>query len=186
MLNAKASAPVRLEEQSASLTLVDLAKIVISAVIIALAVNVFLRPTFVSGKSMWPTLNNGDLVFTSTMAYRTHMPETGDIIVLHSDLPEDIIIKRVIASEGDALKISVDGIYVNGVLLEEDYINTEEPASVVGNRELVIPEGKVFVMGDNRNHSMDSRFKQVGLIDKSQIIGKAIFRAFPFSKIGTI
>ena len=186
MLNAKASAPVRLEEQSASLTLVDLAKIVISAVIIALAVNAFMRPTTVKGISMWPTLNPGDFVFTSTLVYKTQMPETGDIIVLHSDLPEDVIIKRVIASEGDTLKISADGIYVNGVLLVEDYINKEEPASVIGNRELVIPEGKVFVMGDNRNHSMDSRAKQVGLIDRSQIIGKAIFRLFPPGKMGPL
>ena len=140
------------------------------------------RMVVVSGPSMKQTLQDGDrLILLSNVLYKN--PKQGDIIVASKKTYDDgtPIIKRVIATEGQVVDIDfMEGIvYVDGVALDEPYINT--PTT---NREgvifpLTVEKGCVFVLGDNRNNSLDSRSEAIGQIDKREILGKAIFIAIP-------
>ena len=141
----------------------------------------------VDGHSMVPTLQDGDrLLVLNSMLYDDY--KHGDIVVLRkaSFLAEPIV-KRVIATEGQTVDIdfSTGSVYVDGVLLKEDYINeltfTEEGTEF----PLTIPEGSIFVMGDNRNHSNDSRDYRLGTVDTRFVIGKVVFMAFPGADIVT-
>ena len=135
----------------------------------------------VDGHSMVPTLQHTDrLVVLSPIL--CHDNKAGDIVVLRKDtFLEEPIVKRVIATEGQTVDIDfVSGaVYVDGELLEEDYIN--EPTYVEEGTEfpLTVPEGSIFVMGDNRNHSSDSRSSDLGTVDTRYVIGKAVFLLFP-------
>ena len=135
----------------------------------------------VDGHSMVPTLQDGDrLLGLNAMLDNDY--EYGDIVVLRKDtFLEEPIVKRVIATEGQTVDIDfVSGaVYVDGELLEEDYIN--EPTYVEEGTEfpLTVPEGSIFVMGDNRNHSSDSRSSDLGTVDTRYVIGKAVFLLFP-------
>ena len=135
----------------------------------------------VDGHSMVPTLQNGDrLLVLNSMLYDDY--KYGDIVVLRKDsFLEDPIVKRVIAVENQTVDIdfSTGSGYVDGVLLKEDYIN--ELTFLVEGTEfpLTVPKGSVFVMGDNRNHSRDSRDSRLGTVDTRYVIGKAVFLAFP-------
>ena len=135
----------------------------------------------VDGRSMVPTLQNGDrLLVLNSMLYDDY--KYGDIVVLRKDtFLHDPIVKRVIAVEGQEVDInfSTGSVFVDGELLEEDYIN--EPTYLEEGTEfpLTVPEGSIFVMGDNRNHSSDSRDSRLGTVDTRYVIGKAVFLAFP-------
>ena len=145
----------------------------------------FARIIGVSGDSMNPTLLNGDRVVISSLFYT---PSQGDIVVLHAQGYTDPLIKRVIAVEGQTIRLEPDDgkVFVDGVELHEDYIseptlkNYDLPASV----DIIVPEGCVFVMGDNRNHSSDSRSSSVGMVDERQIIGRAFWRLLPAQNFG--
>lgn len=135
----------------------------------------------VDGHSMVPTLQDGDrLLVLNSMLCGGYEP--GDIVVLRKEsfLPTPIV-KRVIATEGQVVDIDFGSgvVYVDGRRLHEDYIN--EPTFTPEGTEfpLTVPEGCVFVMGDNRNHSTDSRSAQLGTIDQRYIIGRAVFLALP-------
>ncbi len=164
---------------------------IISVAIVAVAV-VFIfafRTVGVVGGSMYPTLSNLDRIIL-TASYDE--PRYGDIVVTcqpsKSPSIPDVLVKRVIATEGQTVDIDfVNGIvYVDGVALDEPYINepTHDRESFTG--EVTVPEGYVFVMGDNRNASTDSRDHRVGFIREEYILGKALFRIAPFGqfKIG--
>ena len=141
----------------------------------------------VQGSSMVPTLHERDWILVRNL-YNT-MPEHGDIIVLRKEsFLDQPIVKRVIATEGDTIDIDFQTheVKVNGETLYEPYINEE--TSRMGDMVFpqTVPEGCVFVLGDNRNGSTDSRFTEVGMIDKRYILGKAVFRILPFSRFGSI
>lgn len=172
------------EKNTSSNLLYDVVSIVATAVIsVAVVFMCVFRTVGVVGTSMYPTLDNNDrIILTATYL----KPQCGDIVVTcqpgaeDSGIP-DTLVKRVIATEGQTVDIDfVEGIvYVDGVALDEPY--TAEPTydREDFNGPVTVPEGYVFVMGDNRNHSTDSRDNRVGLIREEYVMGKALFRMAP-------
>ena len=147
----------------------------------------FVRLIDVRGTSMNPTLSNGDKMLVSGMFYE---PKAGDVVVFKKDEydPERALVKRVIATEGQVINMDFDRgiVYVDGVPLEEDYIMepTTNKIDFIGPQ--TVPEGCVFVMGDNRNASTDSRKKEIGMVDTRLILGKAYMVVYPLSQVRAI
>ena len=141
-----------------------------------------IRIVIVSGPSMKQTLINGDVLLLLSSAIYTE-PKYGDIVVISKENFKngDPFIKRVIATEGQEVDINFKTgvVYVDGSPLEESYTNTPTNLYEGVSFPLVVKEGCVFVMGDNRNDSMDSRSTQIGLIDCREILGRAIFILLP-------
>lgn len=160
---------------------------IFAVVVILLIFTFFFRSATVSGSSMVPTLHNGERLVLRQIGYND--PQYGDIIVVdrtqHNEPP---IIKRVIGKAGDEIDINFQtgDVRRNGELLSEPYIN--EPTTTQRDVEfpVTVPEGCLFVMGDNRNYSADSRMSEIGMIDLRRVMGKAIIRFLPVSKIGVI
>ncbi|HJB53081.1 MAG TPA: signal peptidase I [Candidatus Oscillibacter pullicola] len=155
--------------------------LVCSVLAVVLLFTFVIRLIGVDGHSMVPTLQDGDRLLVLNAMLDSNY-QYGDIVVLRKDtFLEEPIVKRVIATEGQTVDIDfVSGaVYVDGELLEEDYIN--EPTYVEEGTEfpLTVPEGSIFVMGDNRNHSSDSRSSDLGTVDIRYVIGKAVFLLFP-------
>lgn len=151
-------------------------------VVILLVFLLLFRVVVVSGPSMNNTLVHGDyLLLINNVFYRN--PKQGDIIVAAKDSFKEgePIIKRVIATEGQWVDIDFDKgiVYVNGTALEEPYTNTPTNLYEGVDFPLMVDEGCIFVMGDNRNESKDSRSPEIGQIDKREILGKAIFLFIP-------
>ena len=149
-----------------------------------------MRITIVDGHSMDPTLNDRDMLFLQCIAYE---PKQGDVVVLHKDFGdvETPIVKRVIAVGGQTVEIDYDTgtVYVDGQPLEEDYImepmvRPESP--YLQGTYWEVPEGSVFVMGDNRNNSSDSRDSRLGPVDTRYVLGRAICTVLPFQHIGLV
>ncbi len=149
------------------------------------------RMATVVGGSMQHTLEDGERIVMLNLFYT---PKRGDVVVVNKEsghYADELIIKRIIAKENDVVSIDYDTwtVTVNGEVLSEPYVNREAGAM---DREdmvsdtFVVPEGCYFVMGDNRNHSTDSRSDLVGFVKKSEIVGKAAFRLFPLNAIGPI
>lgn len=141
------------------------------------------RVIVVSGPSMESTLWERDLIFVWALGYA---PKQGDIVVLTQEhYQEDSIIKRVIATGGQRVDIDYNTgtVYVDGQALQEDYIN--EPMRLPGWGEGInhveVPQGCIFVMGDNRNHSADSRHPDIGIVDTRCVIGRGLAVLFPFN-----
>lgn len=146
--------------------------------ILSFTIIFFFRLAIVNGHSMDKTLYDGQHLILSKKAYLFTEPEYGDIIVAEpKSLNGEYIIKRVIGTPGDYLEIKDNVVYINGGALDESYL--PEPM-VTEDLAIEIPEGKLFVMGDNRNVSGDSRVPLIGLIDiKTELKGKIILQ-FPF------
>ena len=166
-------------EKSVMLYLHDLVHLL--AIIMIVFVLLF-RIVIVSGSSMYATLRDGDwLLVTGSAFYKD--PQYGDIIVASKDSFNhgEPIIKRVIATEGQTVDIDFHAgiVYVDGVALEEDYTYTPTNIEEGIVFPITIAEGCVFAMGDNRNGSRDSRDPSIGMIDKREILGKALFLVFP-------
>lgn len=147
----------------------------------------FVRLIDVRGTSMNPTLNNGDKMLVSGLFYS---PKAGDVVVFKKDEydPERALVKRVIATEGQVINIDFDNgiVYVDGEAIVEDYIlePTTNKLDFIGPQ--TVPEGCVFVMGDNRNASTDSRKKEIGMVDSRLILGRAYFVLYPLSQLRVI
>ncbi|MDO4175164.1 MAG: signal peptidase I [Eubacteriales bacterium] len=140
----------------------------------------------VEGNSMVPTLQDGNQLLVSNLFYT---PEKGDIVILTKDsFLTSPIVKRVIATEGDTVDIDFETgeVFVNGQLLEEPYIAEPTTTQLDVTFPQTVPEGCIFVMGDNRNHSTDSRYAQLGMVDTRYVIGKVLLRIFPFHELGTV
>lgn len=168
--------------------IIEWAKIIVTSLVIALVITHFVRPTLVQGSSMYPTLEEKDYLIINRVAYKHKEPKRGDIIVFKTNLlqangKEKDLVKRVIALPGDKIKITDDKVYLNGKLQDEKYIHGEKTE---GDIDMVIPEGYVFAMGDNRENSMDSRDPEVGIVNENDIMGKVMVRLYPFNKIGKV
>ncbi len=159
--------------------------IIVAIAVLFIVMTFFVRQVTVDGPSMNNTLQDADRLLVSCFNYT---PQNGDIVIVtHGEELDKKIVKRVIATEGQRLKIdySTGEVTVDGVLLKEDYI-IGTTVKELNSTEIpeVIPKGYVFVMGDNRENSLDSRSKRVGLVPVENIIGKAFFRISPFDTFG--
>lgn len=155
--------------------------ITVAALAILVAV-LFLPVLHIYGQSMNGTLDNGDIA----LSVKSSKMETGEIIAFYYN--NNILVKRVIASSGDWVDIDKDGnVYVNQKLIDEPYL--KEPKAY-GDTDIElpyqVPENKVFVMGDNREVSIDSRNTSVGCVDREQVVGHIVFRVWPLNKLGFI
>jgi len=163
-------------------------KVFALAIVFAFIITQFIKPTLVRGDSMYSTLEEGDYLIINRMSYKFKEPKRGDIIVFESDLQQEDgsskdLVKRVIGVSGDKVKIENSKVYVNGEELVEPYIHDEVTE---GDIDTVVPENSVFVLGDNREISLDSRYDSVGFINDSDILGKVFVRLYPFNKIGLL
>ncbi len=140
--------------------------------------------TKVSGPSMEATLHDGDNLIVDKISYRFREPERFDIIVFPYQYAEDTFyIKRIIGMPGDTVQIKDGYVYINDELLEEDIYGKEvieDTKRGIADEPVVLGEDEYFVMGDNRNHSSDSRDPSVGVLDRSQLVGRAWLRVYPF------
>lgn len=161
--------------------------LVIALIICVIIFAFFIRVIDVVGTSMNPTLNNNDKMLVSGLFYK---PSVGDVVVFKKNEydPDKALVKRVVAVEGQEINIDFDKgiVYINGQPIVEDYIlePTLNKLDFIGPK--TVPEGCVFVMGDNRNASVDSRKKEIGMVDTRLILGKAYFVIYPLSVIRVI
>jgi signal peptidase I len=175
-------------------TAFDIISILATAVIaVGICFSFLFRTIQVSGSSMYPTLKDGEQIILQSVYPEPH---NGDIVVTaqpnDSPVIEDVLIKRIIATEGQTVSLEYNPgracyeVYVDGVKLDEPYIK-EPIVKILDCREPVtVPEGYVFVMGDNRNGSSDSRDDRIGMIREEYIMGKALFRIWPFDSFGSL
>lgn len=171
-------------QQNVALYLHDM---IFMLVIVMAVLMLFLRIIVVDGPSMESTLLNGDyMLLVGNMFYKN--PSYGDIVVVSKQAYDNgkPIVKRVIATEGQTVDIDFNEgvVYVDGVALDEPYTKTLTILKEGTTFPLVVEEGKVFVMGDNRNNSKDSRSTQIGLVDKREVLGKVAFILFPGTGMG--
>lgn len=167
----------------------------ISLVAVLLIFTFALRLCRVDGDSMNNTLTHGENLVISDVLYT---PKRGDVVVFHlcNDYYSEPLVKRVIATEGETVRIDYNAntVSVNGKILDEDYIYLKGSKHYLrsdsiseytdfenGIFEATVPEGHVFVLGDNRNNSSDSRSQTVGMVDTNVLLGRAIFRVSPFT-----
>ena len=165
--------------------------IIFSMFVISLVFTFILRPAIVDGSSMLPTLHDKDRLIMSDWSYK---PKAKDIVIINCKSFDTPIIKRVIATEGQKVNIDFNEgkVYVDGIEQIEPYINdiTKNDFKYYGQAAfeypVTVPKNCVFVLGDNRNHSTDSRSTLVGFVSEDDILGHPVFRIFPFKSFGTI
>lgn len=151
------------------------------AAIAILVATLWLPVLQIYGGSMTPTLNDGEIIFT----VKTSDFEVGDIIAFYYN--NKILVKRVVAVAGEWVNIDKDGnVYVNDVLLDEPYAKEKTLGDCNIELPYQVPDGRIFVLGDHRETSVDSRNTAVGCVAEEQLVGKIVFRVWPLKKIGTI
>jgi signal peptidase I len=165
-------------------------QIIVVAIILAFIIRTFIaEPRYIPSESMYPTLQTGDRLVVEKVSYYFNPPQAGDIIVFEPPIQLQLqgyekaqaFIKRIIAKGGETVAVRDGKVYVNNQPLEEDYI-LEKPHYNL--QSVQVPQGYLFVMGDNRNNSNDSHVW--GFLPEKNIIGHAVFRFFPFNRIGAI
>ncbi len=153
--------------------------VIVVAAFAVLVSSFFITVLKVTGDSMTPTLETGEIV----IAQNSSAFEPGDLIAFYYN--NKVLVKRVLGSPGDWINIDKDGqVSVNGVLIEEEYVSDRslEPTDITFPYQ--VPENRYFVLGDHRNVSIDSRSTVVGCVTREQLIGKVVFRVFPFNAFG--
>ena len=160
---------------------------IVIAIIIAAIILFFFKPIIIQQESMQPTFYSNDYVVVSKQSYSIFGDiERGDVIVFRSSLLDEngdqkSLIKRGIGLPGDTIEIKNGYVILNGVTIQEDYLAEQ---GVSGEMEqITVDEGKIFVMGDNRAVSQDSRSPEVGQVDQDTVIGKVVLRIFPLDSI---
>ena len=154
----------------------------ITVAAVAVLVATLLMPVLqIYGSSMTPTLTDGDIVLT----IKTSEFEQGDIVAFYYN--NKILVKRVIATSGEWVDITAEGdVYINGTLLDEPYLTEKSLGDCNIELPYQVPESRVFVMGDHRSVSVDSRNTAVGCVAEEQIVGKLVFGVWPFDLFGDI
>jgi signal peptidase I len=166
----------------------DTLEIVFLALVLYVVIQYAVQTVHVLGSSMYATLHDNDLLVASKISYKLHQPQRGDIIVFKPpDEASRDFIKRIIGLPGERIRIANSVVYINGHVLNEPYLperwtyNNNWPAT---GQDQLIPPDQYFVMGDNRNHSSDSR--TFNFIDLSSILGKAEIRIWPLGQVGIL
>ena len=177
------------QTQSVKNSIIEWVKVLGLAIVLAFVITLFIKPTLVSGDSMLPTLHENDYLIINKIGYKIGEPKNGDVIVFKSDLEKNDgttkdLVKRIIGVAGDKVVIKDGKVYLNDKLLDETYLS--EGMDTTGDVDIVVPEGKLFVLGDNREVSLDSRYEQVGLVDVNDVEGKVLVRLYPFNDISLI
>ena len=163
---------------------------IIVAVALAFCIRTFLvEPYMVEGSSMYPTLKNHERLIVDKLSYFVTNPKRGEIVVFRfpKDESRDFI-KRVIAVGGDTIEMKNGQVFVNGQALKEDYIYKNDPKgkNISSYRKTIVPEGTIFVLGDNRNNSEDSRFADVGFVPHKLVQGRALVCFWPLGNMRVI
>ena len=154
--------------------------VVVAAAAVLVAV-LFLPVLRIYGKSMRGTLDNGDIV----VSVKSSNMKTGDVVAFYYN--NNILVKRVIAGPGDWVDIDKDGnVFVNHEKLEEPYLDDKAYGETNIELPYQVPDGRIFVMGDNRKVSIDSRNTSIGCVSEEQIVGKIVYRVWPLSQIGRV
>jgi len=176
--------PSQVEETSQSQWkrfFVDMVETLFLAVVLFIGINAVSARVRVDGFSMRPTLDDGEFVLVSKLSYKFGEFNHGDIVVFHFPLdPEEELIKRIIGLPGDHVHVEGNQLYLNGALMNEDYI-AEAP---LYSGDWTVAEGYLFVLGDNRNNSNDS--KDWGLLPQENVVGKAVLIYWPPPMWGTL
>ncbi len=167
----------------------DWLKTFVLAGVLAVTITVFVQPTLVRGESMQPTFEPNDYLVINRWAYRNRPPQRGDLVVFTTALTDEMgqrkhLIKRVIAVGGDRIEISEGMVHVNKRRIDEPYL--PEEAFTLGDIEIELAPDELFVMGDNRLHSLDSRNPMIGPIEEIQLEGEVFFKLYPFEKWGPV
>ena len=154
--------------------------VVVAAAAVLVAV-LFLPVLRIYGKSMRGTLDNGDIV----VSVKSSNMKTGDVVAFYYN--NNILVKRVIAGPGDWVDIDKDGnVFVNHEKLEEPYLDDKAYGETNIELPYQVPDGRIFVMGDNRSVSIDSRNTSIGCVSEEQIVGKIVFRIWPLAQMGPV
>lgn len=165
----------------------ELIRDIIIVILIAVCIITLVKPIIVKKTSMEPTLYENDYLMVSKQAYNLFgEPKRGDIVVFPQDdgTVTELYIKRVIGLPGELVSISDGLVYINGEPLDEDY--TKDGITMGDVKDYLVPPGTVYVLGDNREVSIDSRTEAVGCVDIDEITGKAMLRVYPFSRFGLL
>jgi len=158
--------------------------IIIFLIITAFIIKLMFQIVIINGESMIPTVQNNDKVLIEKLSYIITYPKKNDIVVIKypADARERII-KRIIAVAGDKVKIKDNILYINGKVINEHYKNEN---FMKDYDEALVPQDSIFVLGDNRNFSKDSRNIDIGFVKLNLLEGKAFIRLYPFNKMGRI
>ncbi|BBN99557.1 signal peptidase I [Sporolactobacillus terrae] len=167
------------------------------SVLIVILVRTFILGNYiVDGPSMKPTLYNGDRLIVNKLNYEFAQPQRFDVVIFHATKTDDYV-KRVIGLPGDTIQYKNDQLYVNGKAVAEPFLDKEKRSMLVGQltwdfslKELTgktrVPEGMLWVMGDNRQNSTDSRVPEIGFISEKKVVGKVDLRYWPLNRFGII
>jgi signal peptidase I len=157
----------------------------VTAAILAAVIIIFIGQNFlVQGSSMEPNFHDRERLFVEKISYRFREPQRGEVVVFkYPAHPRRKFIKRVVGVPGDEIKIRDTKVYINGVQLEEDYLDSITYGEF---GPVYVPPGHVFVLGDNRNNSEDSRFSDVGFVPFENVVGRACFRWWPPTQMTVI
>lgn len=185
----------------------EIIKIFIMAIVLAVIIVQFIRPTRVDGLSMYPTLDNNDYLIINRISRYTGV-KRGQIVVFDSSMPTGVsqgeksafrkavdfilqddsdtkdLVKRVIAIGGDHIVIKNGVVKVNDKILNETYISADNKTE--GYIDTIVPKGSLFCMGDNRLRSLDSRYSEVGFVKEKNLVGSVLVRLLPVNKIGVV
>lgn len=164
-------------------TVRDILETVVAALVIAVLVRgLIIEPFLVNGPSMEPTLWTGERLFVSKLTYRFGTPKRGDVVMFRYPYnPDKDYVKRVVAVAGDTIEMRLGRVYINGQQVSEPFVQFP---GLYDMSAQVIPEGSIFVMGDNRTNSEDSR--EFGPVKLSLVRGKAVFRVWPLKSAGFV
>jgi signal peptidase I len=167
------------------LTVFDFFKTIFIIVVLATIIRYFIiQPFIVDGQSMEPTFQNSDYLITEKISFRVGTPKRGEVIIFHPpDNPSVNYLKRLIGLPGDEVEIKDNNVYVNGKKLDEPYLSPGTKTELVqpGSLKLTVKENEYFVLGDNREHSRDSR--ELGPIPKANVVSRVWVRLFPLNDI---